>query len=83
MSPTVKAALISEIGSLLYIAVWIVAMQAFYCYFVQGSTEGAWAVQAWRWWQERGSRRWARTVEVYSRTPGEEPPVIEAAEGGG
>lgn len=76
MSPAVKAALIAELGSLVYIAAWILAMQTMLCY-VQGDLSAAWVVRAWRWWETRGERSWARTVQVYSRTPGEEPPIIE------
>ena len=74
MSPAVKAALISEIGGLVYLALWIVAMQAVYAYYVKGDGEQAWVVKGWRWWEARGARKWARTVEVYHRTPGDELP---------
>lgn len=72
LSAEVKAALISELGALLYVAVWIVAMQYLYMN-MRGTPEQAWVARAWAWWSERAERRWAITVRVYSRPAVEEP----------
>src|ERR1035437_3614402 len=50
MTPPVKAALISEVGALLYILAWVIAMQ-WALEYMQGTPEKAWVARAWRWGQ--------------------------------
>ena len=72
MTPPVKAALISEVGALLYILAWVIAMQ-WALEYMQGTPEKAWVARAWRWWQDGGQRRWERTAAVYNRPGIPEP----------
>jgi hypothetical protein len=73
VSPQVQAALISELGALLYLLGWVVAMQWLYM-MLMGTPEKAWTLQAWRWWQERGLRRWQRTEKVLNLPSVPQPP---------
>ena len=72
MSPQVQAALISEIGALVYITAWIVASQWLACYLM-GVPEQAWVLRAWRWWEEREQRRWDVTKAILELKPIDKP----------
>jgi hypothetical protein len=75
VSPQVKAALISEIGGIIYLALWVLAMQGIYMY-LYGKPERIWVVMVWRWWEQRAARRWDKTVKLY-KGPVTDEPVID------